>query len=91
MKLSAMALSYGQPARLMLGWMPRLSSSAMYSVQAYWADSSGRRNSLFSPFLIDGLEQLVQCLGRSFPTEGFSRSCIQSLFDWIALSAVGAL
>src|SRR5712692_3022182 len=35
MKLSALALSYGEPTRLMLGWMPWAASSALYSAQAY--------------------------------------------------------
>ncbi|MCW2240801.1 putative transposase [Azospirillum canadense] len=44
---------------------------------AWGADSSGRRNSLLVLSLIDGLEQFVQRLGRSFPAEGFARSCVQ--------------
>ena len=53
----------------------------MYRIATYWADLNGRRNSLFSASLIDGLERFVQRLGRSFPAEGFAGSCVQGKGD----------
>ena len=35
MKLSALALSYGEPVRLMLAWIPWAARTAVYSAQAY--------------------------------------------------------
>src|SRR5918995_6988472 len=43
-KLSMGALSRQLPRRLMDDWMPCRSSTARYGPEAYWADSSGRRN-----------------------------------------------
>ena len=43
-KLSTQALSQQLPVRLMLAVMPCVVSSCWYCPAAYWADSTGRRN-----------------------------------------------
>src|SRR3954447_6457601 len=45
-KLSMGALSKQLPRRLIDGWTPCRSSTARYGPAAYWAESSGRRNTL---------------------------------------------
>jgi hypothetical protein len=45
------------------------------------ADSSGRRNSLFLPPLIDGLEQFVQRLGWGFPAKSFAGPGVEGKRD----------
>src|SRR5205823_3254111 len=44
MKLSALASSYGLPRRPIEPFSPCASSFSRYGPEAYWADSSGRRN-----------------------------------------------
>src|SRR3954462_11633968 len=55
-KLSMGALSRQLPRRLIDCWMPCRSSTARYGPDAYWADSSGRRNTAY----VSCSEELVQ-------------------------------
>src|SRR3954464_15344886 len=52
--------------------MPWRSRILRYGPQAYWADSSGRRNSLCLLPFMDGSEEFVQGLGRRFPGKSFA-------------------
>src|SRR6185312_7729154 len=71
-KLSMGALSRQLPRRLIDGWMPCRSSTARYGPAAYWADSSGRRNSC-----VRRSQQLVKGLGRCSPPKRLTRPAVQ--------------
>src|SRR3954467_2281351 len=72
-KLSMGALSRQLPRRLIDGWMPCRSSTARYGPEAYWVDSSGRRNTAY----VSCSEELVQSLGRCPPAQGLSRPAVE--------------
>src|SRR3954470_15376577 len=72
-KLSMGALSKQLPRRLIDGWMPCRSSTARYGPEAYWVDSSGRRNTAY----VTGSKELVQSLGRCPPAQGLSRPAVE--------------
>src|SRR3954447_15173309 len=57
--------------------MPWRSRILRYGPQAYWADSSGRRNTRCLPPCMYGSEEFVQSLGARFPVKGLSGSRIQ--------------
>jgi hypothetical protein len=59
---------YGLPRRLIEPFRPCSASSARYASEAYWADSSGRRNTRF----VGRSEQLVKRLRRRSPIERLS-------------------
>ena len=67
------ALSRQFPLRLMAALMPWRRSSLRSSPQAYWAGSTGRRNT----FSLTGLQALVQSFGGSSPSEGLAGPCIE--------------
>src|SRR3712207_1072597 len=67
------ALSKQLPRRLIDCWMPCRSSTARYGPEAYWVDSSGRRNTAY----VSCSEELVQSLGRGFPAQGLSRPAVE--------------
>src|SRR3954471_9672308 len=48
-------------------------SPSISAIQAYWVDSSGRRNTAY----VSCLEELVQSLGRCSPAQGLSRSAVE--------------
>src|SRR5215203_4265026 len=72
-KLSMGALSRQLPRRLIDCWMPCRSSTARYGPEAYWVDSSGRRNTAS----VTGSKELVQSLGRGSPAQGLSRPAVE--------------
>src|SRR3954452_19528748 len=72
-KLSMGALSKQLPRRLIDCWMPCRSSTARYGPEAYWVDSSGRRNTAY----VSCSEELVQSLGRCSPAQGLSRPAVE--------------
>ncbi len=57
----------------MAALMPWRRSSLRSSPQAYWAGSTGRRNT----FSLTGLQALVQSFGGSSPSEGLAGPCIE--------------
>src|SRR5215217_6236656 len=65
--------------------MPCLRNSRWYSVEQYWVDSSGRRNTA----CVTGSEELVQSLGRCFPAERLSRPAVEG--DRHGREVVGAV
>src|SRR3712207_6071484 len=67
------ALSKQLPRRLIDCWMPCRSSTARYGPEAYWVDSSGRRNTAY----VSCSEELVQSLGRCSPAQGLSRPAVE--------------
>src|SRR3954451_20220144 len=67
------ALSRQLPRRLIDCWMPCRSSTARYGPDAYWVDSSGRRNTAY----VTGSKELVQSLGGCPPAQGFSRPAVE--------------
>src|SRR5438045_414455 len=67
-KLSIGALSQQSPLRLIEHSMPCSSSRRRYAWAAYWADSSGRRNTVFA----GRQNQLIKRLCRRFPVEGLA-------------------
>src|SRR5215218_5044737 len=67
------ALSKQLPRRLIDGWIPCRSSTARYGPEAYWVDSSGRRNTAY----VSCSEELVQSLGRGSPAQGLSRPAVE--------------
>ena len=76
-KLSIGALSKHSPLRLMDCVSSAFLISLRYSLPAYWADSTGRRNT-FDYILF---EQLVESFDGSSPTEGFAGPCVQGMRD----------
>src|SRR3954466_10600800 len=72
-KLSMGALSKQLPRRPIDCWMPCRSSTARYGPEAYWVDSSGRRNTAY----VSCSEELVQSLGRCPPAQGLSRPAVE--------------
>src|SRR3954451_10835788 len=61
--------------------MPWRSRILRYGPQAYWADSSGRRNTRCLLPCMDGSEEFVQSLGGRFPAKGLSGSRIEGERD----------
>src|SRR3954449_4032305 len=53
--------------------MPWRASTARYGPEAYWVDSSGRRNTAY----VTGSKELVQSLGRCPPAQGLSRPAVE--------------
>src|SRR5215204_6248128 len=84
-KLSMGALSRQFPRRLIDCWIPCRSSTARYGPDAYWVNSSGRRNTA----CVTGSEELVQSLGRCFPAERLSRPAVEG--DRHGREVVGAV
>src|SRR5215210_8643249 len=84
-KLSMGALSRQLPRRLIDCWMPCRSSTARYGPEAYWADSNGRRNTVF----VSLWKPLVKRLCGCFPVERLSGP--QSNEKIMALDAIEEL
>src|SRR3954466_3934417 len=61
--------------------MPWRSRILRYGPQAYWEDSSGRRNTRCLLPCMDGSEEFVQSLGGRFPAKGLSGSRIEGERD----------